>query len=325
MGMRRRLSLGLAVAGVVLFALACETVVNPPQHTAQQTHSSPPGDERVIIFVIDGPRHSETFGDPLHQYVPQMWNTLRPLGTLCSNFRNLGETITNPGHASLLTGAWQYIDNNGVMRPAQPTLFEYYRKATGAPASDAVLISGKLKANALTYSTNPDYGAVYGASSDLDLPDDYETYDHLIQHLDQDSPHLVMCSFSDVDQLAHSGVWSDYINQIEIVDSLAVLTWNHLQADPDYAGKTYMFITADHGRHDDAHGGFQNHGDACDGCQRVIFLALGPNIRAGHEVTSQYTQRDVCFTVGSILGIPTPYSAGFLMQPIFDSPTGVLH
>jgi hypothetical protein len=43
-------------------------------------------------------------------------------------------------------------------------------------------------------------------------------------------------------------------------------------------------------------------------------------------VTSQYTQRDLCLTVGSILGIPTPYSAGFLMQAIFEQlPTGVLH
>lgn len=319
--------LWLAGCAILLVLAACEPTVTPPQQTARRTESSPPpNDNRVVVLVIDGPRYSETFGDPTHAHVPGMWNTLRPLGTLCSNFRNLGVTNTNPGHGSMLSGIWQFIDNEGVTRIPQPTLFEYYRKATGAPASDAYLISGKIKFTALTHSTHPDYGAAYAASSDLDIPYDYPTYDRLIQHLDEDSPHLVMCSFSDVDQAGHSGVWNDYIRQIEIVDSLVVLTWNYLQADPDYAGKTYMFVTADHGRHDDAHGGFQSHGDSCDGCQHIIFLALGPNIRQGYEVTSQYTQVDLCRTVGSILGVPTPYAAGLLMQSIFqESPTGVLH
>jgi hypothetical protein len=316
----------LAVAAALGCLLACGTVVHPPRQTAKRTQSLPPNDHRVVIFIIDGPRYSETFGDPSHQYVRGMWNALRPLGTLCSNFRNVGYTLTNPGHASLLSGTWQYIDNQGNTRPTQPTLFEYYREATGASAQDAVLVGGKLKLNALTYSTNADYGAAYGASSTLDFQDDYGTYDALIQRLDQDAPRLVMASFSHVDQLAHGGVWSDYVRQIEIVDSLAVLTWNYLQADPDYAGKTYLFITADHGRHDDAHGGFQNHGDNCDGCQHIIFLALGPTIRAGYEVTAPFDQRDLCRTVASLLGIPTPYAAGLFMLPIFEPPpTGVLH
>ncbi|HEX6790032.1 MAG TPA: hypothetical protein VF247_01865 [Candidatus Krumholzibacteria bacterium] len=321
----RTLSVHLALAAAfALVAAACDSTTFPPEHKSTPTRVATPGDRRVVIFIIDGPRYSELFGDPTHQHVPGMWNTLRPLGTLCSNYRNLGYTITNPGHATLLSGAWQYIDNLGNTRPLQPTLFEYYRKATGAPASDAVLVGGKLKLDAVTYSTGADYGAAYGASSSLDYQDDYGTYDALIQHLNQDSPHLVMASFSHVDQVGHSGVWSDYLRQIEIVDSLAVLTWNHLQADPDYAGKTCMIITADHGRHDDAHGGFSGHGDSCDGCQHIPFLALGPGIRADYEVTSQYTQRDLCRTVGAILGFSTPRSAGLTMQPIFEpSTTGV--
>jgi len=323
---RRQHRLWLAGGAILLVAAACETAVTPQQQAARRASSwPPPNDRRVVLLAIDGPRYSETFGDPLHEHVPGMWDTLRPMGTLCSNFKNLGITNTNPGHGTVLTGAWQYIDNEGVTRVPYPTLFEYYRKVSGTAASDAVLIAGKLKFNALTYSTHPDYGAAYGASSYLDIPYDLETYDRLIQQLDQNSPHLVMCSFSDVDQAGHSGVWSDYLRAIEVVDSLIVLTWNHLQADPDYAGKTYMFVTADHGRHDDAHGGFQSHGDSCDGCQHIPFLVLGPNIRQGHEVTSLYTQRDICLTVGQILGIPTPYSAGLLMQPIFEQPTGVLH
>jgi arylsulfatase A-like enzyme len=100
--------------------------------------------------------------------------------------------------------------------------------------------------------------------------------------------------------------------------SLVVVTWNHLQADSDYAGKTYLFVTSDHGRHDDAHGGYQHHGDECDGCRHITFLALGPDIRAGHEVTTLYGQEDLCSTVGTIMGMPTPLSQGKIMRELFE-------
>jgi hypothetical protein len=238
----------------------------------------------------------------------------------------LGWTLTIPGHSTLLSGAWQYLANDGSERVPDPTLFEYYRKAMGASATDAVLVGGKPKLSACAYSTDAAYGAAYGALEDLQNATDFETYDHLIGHLDTDHPHFVMASFSQVDQKAHTGVWNDYIRQMEIVDSLAVLTWNHLQADPVYANQTYMFITADHGRHDDAHGGFQNHGDTCPGCQHVIFLALGPDVRPDYEVTNLYTQRDVCTTIGRLLGVQTPQTNGFMMSEIFvPISTGISH
>ncbi len=206
-------------------------------------------DVRVIIMMIDGPRYSEAFVPPRHAHF--MWNNLRPLGTVCTNFRNLGDTFAVSGHGSVLTGVWQ--------------------------------------------------------------------------HLDQDSPHLVMCSLNDVDKIAHLRNWNNYVKAIEVADSLIALTWNHVQADPDYAGKTYLFVTADHGRHDDAHGDVNEHGDSCDGCQHLIFLALGPNIKANQQIDTAYNQRDLCRTVGQILGVSTPQSQGAVMSDLFvPLPTGVL-
>jgi hypothetical protein len=326
--MNRRSSKLLRAIGLVLvpLAFACQPDMLPVMAQPSQTQVSDPADPRVIIFVIDGPRYTEFFGDPTHQHIPHIWNELRPLGTLCSNFRNLTRTETMSGHTSILTGVWQTIANDGSERANAPTLFEYYRKATGAAPQDAVIISSKAKLAACTYGLDPGYGPAYAAQADVGLATDYDTYDHLIQRLNVDKPHLVMASFSEVDVKAHSGVWADYVRQIEIVDSLAVLTWNHLQNDPDYAGQTYMFITADHGRHDDAHGGFQNHGDDCDGCRHLIFLALGPGIRAGYEVGTLYTQRDVCNTAGAVLGIATPLAEGFTIGEIFEPvSTGILH
>ncbi|HET6348822.1 MAG TPA: hypothetical protein VFH88_07020, partial [Candidatus Krumholzibacteria bacterium] len=192
--MRSRLRLAFALIALVC---ACHGGARPTTSPAPSAGEAPPAsDARVVIFVIDGPRWSETFGDSLHAHIPGMWNQLRPQGTLCTNFRNEGLTLTNPGHGTILTGVWQHIDNHGKQRPLEPTLFEYYRKARNAAPDDAVIISVKDKLAALAYGLDPDYGAAYGASTDLGQTSDVETYAHLIDHLDHDSPHLVMASFS---------------------------------------------------------------------------------------------------------------------------------
>jgi hypothetical protein len=279
----------------------------------------------VVIVIIDGPRWTETFGDPTHTYADQMWNVLRPQGTICTNFRNEGGTYTLAGHTAVLTGTWQGIANDGSERPDNPTIFEYFRKSLGEPQGEAVILGGKDKLSACTYSSDPVYGSAYAATNELYDPTDVETFDRLQTILQNDKPRLVMVSFSDVDQIAHSNDWTGYLNAIGTADSLVTLTWNTLQSNPHYRDKTYMFVTADHGRHDDAHGGFRNHGDSCEGCRHLIFLALGPTIQQDHEESSLYTQRDVCETAGAILGVSTPNSNGVYMTDIFEPVmTGIL-
>jgi len=308
-----------ATIALLLFFSGCHQAPQPsiaPEPAAQV----PPADARVILFVIDGPRWTEIFGDSTHAHIPGMWNTLRPQGTLCTNFRNEGWTLTIPGHATMLTGIWQHLNNQGLERPKQPTLFEYYRKQRNAPPRDAVILSMKTKLDAVAYGLDSLYGEPYGASVEVGDSNDVETYAHLITHLDADSPHLVMASFSQVDLTGHANNWAGYLRHIEIVDSLAVLTWNHLQANPAYAGKTYLFITSDHGRHDDAHGGFQNHGDECEGCRHIPFLALGPGIRAGNLTSTHHTQQDICKMVAKLLGITAVQAEGESFDDIFQTP-----
>jgi hypothetical protein len=279
---------------------------------------------KVVVFVIDGPRYSETFGDPAHTYIPHIWNDLRPQGTILTDFRNLGQTKTNPGHTSIMTGTWQQIANDGSERPDQPTLFEYYRKTLSAPQSETYVISGKSKLNVCSHSTHADYGAAYGATESVGHTSDVLVYDTLISVLQNQQPRLVLACFPAVDLAGHSGVWDTYLAAIVGVDSLLYKTWNYIQSDPFYADQTYLIVTADHGRHDDAHGGFSNHGDGCEGCRHLIFMALGPNVKAGATVDFQYVQRDVCKTAAEILGIPVPLAGGHVIQDIFETvPVGI--
>jgi hypothetical protein len=272
-----------------------------------------------VVLVIDGPRGSEAFHDPAHAHIPRMWTELRPQGTFFENFLNLGETLTNPGHASIATGTWQHIDNQGNTRPDRPTDFEYLRRSTGAPATDAYVIGGKAKLNVISHSTDPDFGAAFTATEHTGLGSDAAVYADLVSVLTTQHPRLVFGCFSDVDIKGHSGVFADYVAAIRNVDSLVVKVWNVIQADTFYAGRTYLIVSSDHGRHDDAHGGFQNHGDGCDGCRRIPCLIVGPGVKVNHTVSTSYQQKDIGPTIGHMLGVATPQSDAVVLEEAFES------
>ena len=264
--------------------------------------------QNVVIIVIDGARYTETFGaDSL--YIPRIWTQLRPLGTIWTNFRNHGITKTDPGHASIATGTWQSIDNKGVVRPTQPTIFEYFRKASGALKSEAAVVVGKRKLGILAYSTHPDYGAEYKAFTSIGK-DDTSVIRNLKTTLQQNHPKLTFVNLPSTDAAGHSGNWMEYVSAIHRVDSLIYDIWQTLQADPFYQTNTTLFITNDHGRHDKLHGGFKNHGDGCEGCRHIMLFAIGRGFPVSTVVTTRRTQCDIAPTAGELLSFSTMYSTG---------------
>jgi hypothetical protein len=274
----------------------------------------------VIVLVIDGARYTETFGDPAHTNVKFMWNNLCPQGTLFSNFRNNGATQTNPGHASIASGTWQYIANDGSERPSQPTFFEYIRCEKGLPQSETYVVAGKSKLNVCSYSAHPEYGADCGSAVDAANRDDIATYQALLSRLQSDHPRLVLVNFAEVDVAGHSGVWDDYIQAIQIADSLVNELWSFIENDDYYAGTTTLIITNDHGRHTT---NFTSHGDGCEGCRHIMCLALGPNIKQGYTLDATHTQIDICPTIAASLGFSAPYADGSIIGEMFSTLTGV--
>ncbi len=272
---------------------------------------------KVVILVIDGLRYSESFGDPTAAHIPRLAAVLRSQGTLFENFRNEGITATNPGHTSMLTGTWQDIANDGSERPDKPTIFEYFREHYSAPANDAWIVSGKAKLNICSYSTDSGYGPGYGATESVNFESDAAVVDAALSVLHDAHPALLAANLPAVDFAGHDGDWERYVSAIETVDSLVLEVWLALQNDGFYAGSTYLFITNDHGRHDDAHGGFREHGCSCEGCEHIMLLVVGPDVVPNHTVTHTYTLRDVCTTVGEILECPTPKSEGVEIAEMF--------
>jgi hypothetical protein len=281
-------TIAVAIIGILLYVTSCS--------------------QNVVIIVIDGARYTETCGAGI-LYMPHLWKEMRQLGTLWTNFRNDSLTLTDPGHSSIATGTWQLIDNKGFFRPSKPTIFEYFRKATGAPETATAVVVGKLKLEILAYSTHPGYGAEYKAFTSIGR-DDTSVVSKLKMTLRQNHPKLTIVNLPSTDAAGHSGNWIQYISAIHSADSLIYDIWQTLQADPFYQNNTTLFITNDHGRHDILHGGFKNHGDACDGCRHIMLFAIGRGFPTNTTIAKKRTQCDIAPTVGELLSFPTLYSTG---------------
>lgn len=264
--------------------------------------------QNAIIVVIDGARYSETFGSD-GKYIPHMYNDLAPLGTVFTNFRiaDEGITSTNPGQASILTGTWQIIENDGSEHPNKPTIYEYFRKELSAKATDCFIIAGKKKIGALSYSTFAGYGSDFGASTNCFDADDDQVYDSLVSTMDTYHPKLILVNFPTTDSNGHSGVWNDYVSALINADRLVYKLWQKIQNDPYYKSSTTVFITNDHGRHTND---FKNHGCDCDGCEHIMLLSLGKDIPMGAKNHELHHQIDIAGTIGKLLGFSTPFTKG---------------
>jgi Metalloenzyme superfamily len=264
--------------------------------------------QNAIIVVIDGARYSETFGGG-DKYIPHLYDDLMPQGTVFTNFRiaDEGVTSTNPGQASILSGTWQAIKNDGTERPNKPTIFEYFRKELSAKATDCFIVAGKKKIGALSYSTFAGYGSDFGASIACFEANDSEVYDSLIIIMETYHPKLVLVNFPTTDLKGHTGVWDDYVNALTNADKLIYKLWQKIQNDPFYKNATTLFVTNDHGRHTD---NFKDHGDNCNGCEHIMLLAIGRNIPRGATNSEPHQQVDIARTVGKLLGFTTPYAKG---------------
>jgi hypothetical protein len=273
---------------------------------AQQT-------KHIVIVVIDGARYTETFGDTSHANIPHIWNDLRPLGTMYTAFSNEGQTVTIPGHASILTGTWQYLPNDGTQRPTQPTIFEYFRKQFGAESTTCWVALGKSKLDVLSSSTHPQYGMEYTASirTSNDEYNDSVACDNAGWVLRNYHPSLTIVNFPQTDNRGHGGVWDEYLAALRNADAFAASLWGLIQEDTLLHNRTTMILTNDHGRHTY---NFSGHGDGCEGCRHILLLILGPDTPADVVDDLPATQIDIAPTIGALMKFATPYSSGTLIS-----------
>lgn len=145
----------------------------------------------------------------------------------------------------------------------------------------------------------------------LASPDELSVY-IAKQLMRQLAPSLLWITLHDID-IAHSGTYSLYIDAIQRTDRLCSEIWRAIQSEPEYAGKTSMFILPDFGRDSDTDpggNGFQHHrtGDALS--RTTWMMALGPGIRENVVVDRAVESTDLVPTLGSMFGFSPRMAQG---------------
>ena len=151
----------------------------------------------------------------------------------------------------------------------------------------------------------------------LSSPDELSVY-IIKQLMRQVAPSLLWITMHDID-VAHAGAYSLYIEGIQRTDRLCAEVWDAVQKDPEYAGKTTLFILPDFGRDsdEDAGGnGFQHHrtGDVLS--RTTWMLALGAGVREGMVYDRGVDSRDLVPTLGAMLGFSTAQAQGRPIQEL---------
>lgn len=131
------------------------------------------------------------------------------------------------------------------------------------------------------------------------------------------APSLLWITLHDID-IAHSGTYSLYIAGIQRSDRLCAEIWKAIQTEPEYAGKTTMFILPDFGRDSDADAGgngFQHHRTGDPLSRTTWMLVMGPGIRENVVVDRAVESVDLVPTLGSLLGFSPRLAQG---QPLAE-------
>jgi arylsulfatase A-like enzyme len=126
------------------------------------------------------------------------------------------------------------------------------------------------------------------------------------------APSLLWITLHDID-VAHSGTFSLYVDGIRRTDRLCGEIWQAIQSNPEYAGKTTMFILPDFGRDsdDDPGGnGFQHHRTGDPISRTTWMIVLGPGIRENVVVDRSVQSTDLVPTLGALLGFTPRLAQG---------------
>jgi hypothetical protein len=281
--------------------------------------------QNVIIVVVDGPRYSETWGDPSRINIP-VRDSLSAYGVLLTNFRNEGVTFTIPGHTAICTGNYQSIVNDGSQLPDYPSIFQDWLKSTNDVNTKCCIVGSKDKLRVLSNCLYPDYQDRYrpffncGVNGDGTggYRADSITLDRALYTLSANQPRLMLIAFKDPDYFGHQSDSIGYINAIRKTDQYLGVIWNYIQSSPNYKDRTTLIVTNDHGRHlDGVSNGYTSHGDNCEGCRHIELFALSPDFKCNMQLTTAYDQLDISATVKELLHFPFNTGKGEVMVDLF--------
>ena len=146
-----------------LAGLSIAPRILPKRLWAAASKRSQPARKVIIVTFGGGVRYSETFASEGVRNIPRLVE-MKPQGLFFKSCTNAGVLSHYNSTGSILTGNWQRVDDFGFQPPATPTIFEYYRKQTGAGPMDAWAIATNKSFSLIGSGADRSLGQPYGAN-----------------------------------------------------------------------------------------------------------------------------------------------------------------
>ncbi len=289
-------------------------------------------------FVKDKSVRTEFWNSSINerreQLMPFFWKTIQAHGQLYGN-RNYNNNVncanphwfSYPGYSEMLVGfVDKRIRSNDTITNPNPTVLEFIENQNGFEDSVAVFATwdampfivrasatqifvncgtSRATGNNLTereYELNELQGLIknpHGSRYDA------FTFHYAVEYLKRRKPRVMFISLDETDEHAHGGRYDQYLRSAHKADKMIEQLWLWLQSDKQYAGKTTLIVTTDHGRGKGAKNSWKEHGRLRAGSSQMWFAVIGPDTPALGEIKteSQYFQKQIAKTLAAFLGL----------------------
>ena len=139
--------------------------------------------------------------------------------------------------------------------------------------------------------------------------------------LERRKPRVLYVGLGETDEWGHGRRYDLYLDAANKADRFLADTWEWLQMDPQYRGKTALLVTTDHGR-GTTRADWTDHGKAVAGAEFIWVAVMGPDtpglgVRQKVEVTQSQVAATVAALVGEDFRATSPKAAPPL--PVFEA------
>lgn len=266
--------------------------------------------ERLMpFFWTIAARQGQVFGDPSLSSVARVTNGLR---------------FSYPGYNELLAGFPDpRIDSNDKVLNPNVTVLEWLSRRPGFDGRVAAFASWELLPWILNEARsgipcNGEGAPVPQPATDrerllnefaADLPPywgatrfDAPTGFGALEYLRNRRPRVLYVMLGETDEWAHGRRYDLYLDAAQRNDRFTRRLWETAQSMPEYANRTALVLSTDHGRGDTA-ADWTDHGREVPAAERIWMAVLGPGVpplgvRAGGNVT----QSQIAATIAALLG-----------------------
>jgi Type I phosphodiesterase / nucleotide pyrophosphatase len=263
--------------------------------------------------------------------MPFLWTTIAKQGQIFGDAsRGSTARLTNglrfsyPGYNEMLTGFPDpRVDSNDRVWNPNVTVLEWLQKRPDFSGRVAAFASWELLpwilneprsgvpsngGGAPVAQPNTERERLINEYSD-DLPPywsesrfDAATGLGALEYLRTRHPRVLYVMLGETDEWAHGRRYDLYLDAAQRNDRFIRKLWEAAQAIPQYANRTALLVTTDHGRGDTGKD-WTDHGQKVPAAERIWMAAMGPSIAPlGLRSTADVTQSQIAATVAALVG-----------------------